>query len=211
LRCVVDERQVSEDLVSMGVLAKKQQATAQAAVDRLDLLSKALGEQLAAFNASIPTVRKAATDGVHSAIAPALAGALASAAKTLSETVEPVAARLEGAASAAGAVEAKLRRVADWLSWRLAARVGVALGIGVLVTWCLAWAVLTSREHEVRDLQALRESLTAEVEALQHQAVRLKVVECEQHSGPKGRKCLPVDISGLYGDPKANVLYYPVW
>jgi hypothetical protein len=140
-----------------------------------------------------------------------LAGALASAAKTLSETVEPVAARLEGAASAAGAVEAKLRRVAEWLSWRLAGRVGLALGVGVLVTWCLAWAVLTSREHEVRDLQALRESLTAEVEALQHQAARLKVVDCEQHGGPKGRKCLPVDIGRLYGERDANVLYYPVW
>lgn len=207
----MDERQISEDLVSMVVLAKKQQATAQAAVDHLGLLSKTFGEQLAVFNASIPTVRKAAADAVHSAIAPALAGASDVAAKALSAASQPVLARLEGAASAAGEVETKLRRVGGWLSWRLAGRGAAVVGAAVLVSWCLAWAGIEWREHETQDLMAQRQALAAEVEQLQQQAARLKVVDCEARGGPKGRKCLPVDISRLYGERDANVLYYPVW
>jgi len=185
-----------EELVVMASLAKKQQETAQAVLDSLGAKSAAMDRQIAAMQAAIPALRTTTEDGIRSA----MSGASEVAAKAVAAASAPVVAKLEGMLTAAGEVEDRLRRVVAWASWRLAARAAAV----VAVLWLCGDVVLWRYRED-------RQAAIAELEQLRTQAARLKIVECEQHGGPKGRKCLPVDISGLYGDQKAKVLYYPVW
>ena len=194
----------SEDLVNLVVLARKQQALAQMAVESLAATSAGLEKQLAALRVTIPAVRQAAEQGAREASGQAFAGAPEAAARAMDAASQPVIARLEKTTQAAVALEGQLRRVVAWFTWRLAARIAAIFGAGVLVLWLIGWITISRFQDE-------RATLAAEVEQLRAQAERLKVVDCEQHGGPKGRKCLPVDIGGLYGDQKAKVLYYPVW
>ena len=194
----------SEDLVNLVVLARKHQALAQTAVESLAATSAGLEKQLAALRVTIPAVRQAAEQGAREAGGQAFAGAPEAAAKAMDAASQPVIARLGKTVEAASVLEEKFRGVIEWFSWKLAARLAAIFGAGVLVLWLIGWITISRFQDE-------RATLAAEVEQLRAQAERLKVVDCEQHGGPKGRKCLPVDIGGLYGDQKAKVLYYPVW
>ena len=190
----------SEDLVGLVVLARKQQALAQTAVESLAATSAGLEKQLAALRVTIPAVRQAAEQGAREASGQAFAGAPEAAARAMDAASQPVIARLEKTTQAAAALEGQLRRVVAWFTWRLAARAAAV----VVVLWLCGEVVLWRYRED-------RQAAIAELEQLRTQAARLEVVDCEQHGGPKGRKCLPVDTSNLYGEQKAKVLYYPVW
>jgi hypothetical protein len=199
----VDDK-TSEDLVGLVVLARKQQALAQTAVESLAATSVGLEKQLFGLRATIPAVQEAAERGAQQASGKAFVGVAEAAAKAMDAASQPSIARLEKTIQTAAALEEQLRRVVAWFAWRLAARLAAVFGAGVLVLWLLGWVSISRFQDE-------RATLAAEIEQLRAQATRLKVVDCEQHGGPKGRKCLPVDLGNLYGDEKAKTLYYPVW
>ena len=125
----MDEYQISDELAALGVVAKKQQASVQAAVDSLAATSAALAKQLAALQAATPAVRKAAEEG-------------AIAARALDAASGPVIARLEAAISGADNLERKLQAAVAWFSWRLAGRIGLVFGAGIVVLWLICYAGL---------------------------------------------------------------------
>jgi dienelactone hydrolase len=196
--------QIGEDLVTLAVLAKKQQSHAQKATESLAAVAADLEKQLTALQNTIPAVRRAAEQGAREASGQAFAGASEAAAKAMDAASQPVIARLETTTQAAAALEGQLRRVVAWFSWRLTARIAAIFGTGVLVLWLVGWGVSWWYQDQ-------REALAAEVEQFRAHAAHLEVVECESHGGPKGGMCLPIKIKALYGEPKDKVLYYPVW
>lgn len=196
--------QINEDLVTLAVVAKKQQSQAEKATESLAATAARLEEQLEALQSTIPAVRRAAEQGAREASGQAFAGASEAAAKAMDAASRPVIARLETTTQAAAALEGQLRRVVGWFSWRLTARIAAIFGTGVLVLWLVGWGVSWWYQDQ-------REALAAEVEQFRAHAAHLEVVECEPHGGPKGRTCLPIKTGSLYGDPDKKVLYYPVW
>ena len=184
-----------EELVVMASEAKKLQVAAQVVLESLNAKSAAMDRQIAAMQAAIPALRTTTEDGIKNAMSEASAVA----AKAVAAASAPVVAKLEGMLTAAGEVENRLRRVVAWASWRLAARAAAV----VFVLWLFGEAVLWRYRED-------RQEAIAELEQLRAQAARLKVVDCELHGGPKGRKCLPI-TDKVYGEENSKTVYYPVW
>jgi hypothetical protein len=217
----VDEKQIatmSEALLAMAAQATTQQDAAQLLLDRAKqeaaasaALRAMAADAVAGMKTAAGEMKKATEEGVTGAATRAFAGAGDAIARGAGAVCQPVMARFEGAVAAAGEAEGKLRELVRWASWRLVTRGAVLLVVGVFAAWLLGVATVWQRQREVDDLVAERQALTGEIEALREQAARIRVVDCESKGGPKARKCIAVNVRGLYGDPKADVLYYPVW
>ena len=129
--------QINEDLVTLAVVAKKQQDQAREATESLAATAARLEEQLEALRRTVPELRRAAEQGAREASGQAFAGASEAAAKAMDAASQPVIARLEKTTEAAAALEGQLRRVVGWFSRRLTARIAAIFGTGVLVLWLL--------------------------------------------------------------------------
>jgi hypothetical protein len=207
----VDNEKIGEDLITLAAVVERQQAAVQTAIDGLSGAKVALDKQLAVLQEAIPMVRQAAEEGAIAASNRALSAMQSAAASALNAGSGPVIARLDAVVTAAGNLEGKLQAVVSWFSWRLAGRLGLIFGAGVLVAWLLGWGSVLWHERGIKELRAQQQVLTDEVQQLRVRGIWLKAVDCEPHGGPKGRKCLPIDVRHLYGDPDAGtVLVWPV-
>jgi hypothetical protein len=143
-----------------------------------------------------PALQWSTREVVAIAVADSMTGAGATGAKAVTAAAGPVLNRLDGMAVAAQEVEASLRRVVGWVTWRLLGRVGaVAAG-------CLLVVVLTNVAIQLWDGRAIaadqarKALLEAQIVGLQdtHDQLvqaggRAVITRC----GPGARLCIQVD------------------
>jgi hypothetical protein len=143
-----------------------------------------------------PALQRSTRDAVVIAIADSMTGAGQTAAKAVTGAAGPVLNRLDGMAVAAQEVEASLRRVVEWVTWRLLGRVGavaagcllvVVLG-NVAIQWWDGRAITADRAQK-----SLLEVQVAGLQDTHDQLVqaggRAVITKC----GPSARLCIQVD------------------
>ena len=151
-----------------------------------------------------PGLARSTREAVETAVERGLAGAGATATAAVQRAAQPLLDGLEGVSAQAGAVEAALRRVVGWATWRL-------LGQGVLVVACLAgllWLVQASTWwwswRELEEVRAQKVVVEAEVaglkanrDALVREGMLARIVRCN----PGNRPCVRInEAAGTFGE-----------
>ncbi len=219
-----------QQLYGMMGLAQEQQAAVAAALaglvaERAALAGErvTLAQQAEAMRAEAASLRRAAGElgpglarSTQAAAERAVERGLAGAGETVAAAVEgaarPALERLSGMAAQAGAVEASLRRIAGWASWRLLGRGLAVVGVLAGLLWGAELSVWWWAERDLGLAQARRSLLLAEIAGLQGQRDELeasraalegmgalaKIGRCD----PGKRPCIRVnEAAGTWGSP----------
>jgi hypothetical protein len=151
-----------------------------------------------------PALRQSAREAVESAVARSMTGAGATAARAITAVAGPSLDRLAGVAAAAQEVEASLRRVVEWVTWRLLGKVG-AIAAGFLLVVVLAnVSIRWWYERDIAAGRAQKAVLETQIAGLQDTHDQLMqtggkavITRC----GPSTRLCIQVDGgAGSFGD-----------
>jgi cell division protein FtsB len=143
-----------------------------------------------------PALQRSTREAVAIAVADSMSGAGQTAAKAVTAAAGPVLDRLAGVAAAAQEVEASLRRVVGWVTWRLLGKVGsVAAGcllvvvIGnVAIGWWDGRAIAADQAQK-----ALLEAQIAGLQDTRDQLVQAGGRAVITRCGPSARLCIQVD------------------
>lgn len=178
-----------------------------------------LGEERAALRAEVaalrqtagtmgPALQRSTREAVARAVADSMTGAGETAAQAVTAAARPSLDRLAGVAATAQEVEASLRRVVGWVTWRLLGRAGaVAAGcllVVVLGTIATQWwderAIAADRARK-----ALLEAQIAGLRDAHDQLVQAGGKAVITRCGPSARLCIQVDgAAPAYADgPKS--------
>lgn len=170
LMAVAEEQQGAVRDALAGLVAQREALDRQEA--RLEGCAAMIQTEVARLRRAVdqvgPGLALATRGAATQAVEQGLAGAGRTATAAVAEASRPMLERLEGVAAQAGAVEASLKRIVAWASWRL-------LGWGVVVVGCLAgllWLAHLSvwwwAERDIRLLQAQRSLLQSEIVGLEN-------------------------------------------
>ena len=213
LMAVAEEQQAAVREALAGLAA--QQAALEQQQARLEGWTEAVRAEAAGLRRIAgevgPGLARSTREAVETAVERGLAGAGTTATAAVQRAAQPLLDGLAGVAAQAGAVEATLRRVVGWATWRL-------LGQGVLVVACLAgllwlaqasgwwwdWRALEEVraqkamvEVEVTALAAQRDELRANRDALVREGLLARIVRCN----PGNRPCVRVnEAAGTFGE-----------
>ena len=206
LMAVAEEQQAAVRDALAGLAA--QQAALEQQQARLEGWTEAVRAEAAGLRRIAgevgPGLARSTREAVETAVERGLAGAGTTATAAVQRAAQPLLDGLAGVAAQAGAVEAALRRVVGWATWRL-------LGQGVLAVACLAgllWLVQASawwwswRElEEVRAQKAVVEAevagLKANRDALVREGMLARIVRCN----PGNRPCVRInEAAGTFGE-----------
>jgi len=160
----------------------------------------ALRAEIAALRQTAGTVGPALQRSTREAVAIAVADSMSGAGKTAAQAVTaaagPVLDRLAGVAAAAQEVEASLRRVVGWVTWRLLGKVG-AIAAGCLLAVVLGNVVIQWWDgRAIAADQAQKALLEAQIVGLQDtrdQLVQAGGRAVITRCGPSARLCIQVD------------------
>jgi len=210
-------------LFGMMAVAEKQQAAVEAALKRLVAQEEALkgerqelAEGVAALRAEIAALRQATRsvgpelqrgtqEAVRTAVVNSLAGAGDAAARAAAAATRPLLDRLDGVAESAREVEASLKRVVGWVTWRLLWRVAaVAAGCLLVVVlanlsirWWTEWDIAFDRAQ-----QAVLEAKIAGLQDTHDELVRTGMLAKISRCGSGAKPCIRVnEAAGTFGDP----------
>jgi hypothetical protein len=203
-----------ERVFGLIAAAEDQQKVVAAVLARLatqeDALARErqlLAEDRAALRAEIAALRQTAgtvgsalqrstREAVAIAVADSMTGAGATAAQAVTTAAGPVLNRLDGMAVVAQEVEASLRRVVEWVTWRLLGRVGAVAAACLLVVVLGNVAIQWWDGRAIAADQAQKALLEAQIAGLQdtHDQLvqaggRAVITRC----GPSARLCIQVD------------------
>jgi hypothetical protein len=185
-------------------VAGQQQGSLQAALDGLAAERLALQRERQALARGVEAMRQGASAAVRLAVLVGLAGAGDTIAAQAEAATKPVLAQLAGVVATAGQAETAMRRVVLWASWRLLGWVIAAIAALSVLWWLAGAAVLWWDDSAIRNAQAEKAHLEAEVAALQANYddwVQKGMLGKLEHCGPKDRPCIRVDESaGAFGD-----------
>ncbi|MEP6606863.1 MAG: hypothetical protein ABJA60_12215 [Nitrosospira sp.] len=148
------------------------------------------------------TTREAAREAITQSVDQSLASVSDIAAKALQDALDPITARLSGAAHAAGQAEGKLTHAVASFGWKWAILAGGATAGGIVAVLLAALLTAGWERHQVEELKEERAALLDEVAQLQVQAEdwakrggRAKLEVC----GDTSRLCVRVDKTTAYG------------
>ncbi|WP_420608369.1 hypothetical protein [Novosphingopyxis sp.] len=215
-------------LFGLMAVAEEQQAAVRAALAGLAAQQAALERQGASLERQAEAVRAEAAGlrrvagevgpglarSTREAAAAAVERGLAGAGETATTAVEaaarPLLESLSGVTAQAGAVEASLRRVVGWATWRLLGR-GLLVVVGLAgLLWLaqgMAWwwdqralegvrAQTARLEAQVAELKGKRDALEANRDELEQSGLLAKIERC----GSRSRLCVRVDErAGAFG------------
>jgi len=205
--------EAEQRLFGLMAVAEEQQAAVREALDGLAAARTGLAQERAHLGEAVEAVRTEAgwlrtTAGdlgpnlawrtevaAKEAVKEELAGAGTLAVKAVEAAAQPLLTQLSGVAAQAGAVEAGLRRVAAWASWRLLGRgvAVVALLAGLL--WLADLSVWWWTEIGV--LRGIRDELAAQRTRLVQEGLLAKINRCD----PGHRPCIRVnEAAGAFGE-----------
>ena len=201
--------------------AQDQQAAVEAALKRLVAQEEALkaerqelAEGVAALRAEIVALRQAARsvgpelqrgtqEAVRAAVVASLAGAGDAAARAAAAAARPVLDRLDVVAETAREVEASLKRVVNWVTWRLLGRVA-AVAAGCLLVVVLAnLSIRWWTEWDIAFDQAQKALLEAKIVGLQDthdELVRMGMLAKISRCGAAAKPCIRVQEPTAFGD-----------
>jgi len=208
-------------LFGLMAAAQDQQAAVEAALKRLAAQEEALkGERLklaegvAALQAEIAALRQATRsvgpelqrgtqEAVRTAVVNSLAGAGDAAARAAAAATRPLLDRLDGVSETAQEVEASLRQVVRWVTWRLLGQVAAVVAgcvlVGVLADISIRWWT----ERDLAFEQAQKAVLEAEIAGLQgtrDQMVKAGMLAKITRCDPGARPCIRInEAAGKFG------------
>ncbi len=221
--------EAEQRLFGLMAVAEEQQAAVREALDGLAAARTGLAQERAHLGEAVEAVRTEAgwlrtTAGdlgpnlawrtevaAKEAVKEELAGAGTLAVKAVEAAAQPLLTQLSGVAAQAGAVEAGLRRVAAWASWRLLGRgvAVVALLAGLLwladlsVWWWTERDMERARgermalQAEIGVLRGIRDELAAQRTRLVQEGLLAKINRCD----PGHRPCIRVnEAAGAFGE-----------
>lgn len=196
---------VEEDrLYGLMEIAERQQAAVGAALEGLAAERTALRRERETLAHEVATLDAGIRMAVRLAMADSLAGAATDGVAAVRTATGPLLGELAGMAARAGQVEAALRAVVRWASWRLLGWGVAALAGLVLLGWVASGAALWWDKGAIEAAQARKAQLAAEVDALQatHDGwVKAGMLGRLDQCGPKARPCIRVDESaGRFGN-----------
>lgn len=150
-----------------------------------------------------PALREAAKEAVAQSVEQSLAGASNTAALALQGALDPIIARLSGAANAAGQAEGKLAHAVASFGWKWAMVAGGAAAGGIIAVLLAALLTTGWQRHQVEQLTEERAALLGEVTQLQVQVEdwakrggRAKLGTC----GEQERLCVRIDRTTGFGE-----------
>jgi len=152
-----------------------------------------------------PELQRGTQEAVRTAVVASLAGAGDAAARAAAAAARPVLDRLDGVAGTAQEVEASLRRVVGWVTWRLLGRVA-AVAAGCLLVVVLAnLSIRWWTEWDIAFDRAQKALLEAEIVGLQSthdELVRTGMLAKIGRCGSGAKPCIRVnEAAGTFGDP----------
>ena len=205
LMAVAEEQQAAVREALAGLAT--QQAALEQQQARLEQWTEAVQAEAAGLRRIAgevgPGLARSTREAVETAVERGLAGAGATATAAVQRAAQPLLDGLAGVSAQAGAVEAALRRVVGWATWRL-------LGQGVLAVaglagllwlaqvsgWWWGWRALEEVraqkamvEAEVTALAAQRDELLANRDALVREGMLARIVRCN----PGNRPCVRIN------------------
>lgn len=213
LMAVAEEQQAGVREALAGLAAQ------QAALERQQASLERQAEAVRAEAAGLrrvagevgPGLARSTREAVKAEVERGLAGAGETATAAVEAAAQPLLEGLSGVAAQAGAVEAALRRVVGWVTWRL-------LGWGLLVVvglagllWLAQGAAWWWDQHalagmraeraqlavEIARLQGERDALEANRDELERSGLLAKISRC----GPTKRLCVRVnEAAGAFGE-----------
>ena len=206
LMAVAEEQQAAVREALAGLVA--QQAALEQQQARLEGWTEAVRVEAVGLRRIAgeegPGLARSTREAVETAVERGLAGAGSTATAAVQRAAQPLLDGLAGVAAQAGAVEAALRRVVGWATWRL-------LGQGVLAVAGLAGVLWLAQGaaswwgwralEEVRAQKAVVEAEVAELranrDALVREGMLARIVRCN----PGNRPCVRVnEAAGTFGE-----------
>ena len=206
LMAVAEEQQAAVREALAGLAA--QQAALERQQARLEGWTEAVQAEAAGLRRIAgevgPGLARSTREAVETAVERGLAGAGTTATVAVQRAAQPLLDGLAGVAAQAGAVEAALRRVVGWATWRL-------LGQGVLAVaglagllwlaqasaWWWGWRALEEVRAETAALEAEVAGLKANRDALVRDGLLARIERC----GPSSRPCVRVnEAAGTFGE-----------
>lgn len=158
-----------------------------------------------------PGLARSTREAVAAAVEQGLAGAGETATVAVAAAAKPLLEGLSGAAAQAGAVEAALRRVVGWVTWRLLGR-GLAAVAGLAgLLWLAQGAAWWWDRHALEGVRAEKAQVEAEVAGLKvdrdkllanrEELIRAGFLAQINRCGPKSRPCVRVnEAAGAFGE-----------
>ena len=207
LIAVADEQQAAVRAALAGLAAQ------EAALKRERLMLAdgvaALRDEIAIFREATravgPELQRGTREAVRIAVADSLAGAGDTAARAVEASSRPLLDRLAGVAASAQEVEASLKRVVGWATWRLLGRIAAVAGGCLLV---IVLANVSLRWWSERDLafelaqKTLLESEIIGLQSTRDELVKAGMLARISHCNPGARPCIRVnEAAGSFGEP----------
>jgi hypothetical protein len=158
-------------------------------------------------------VELAASMAVEPAMVKSFMWAGSTSAKAMNDALGPILAKLSSAtdkaSTAADQADLKMRRAAQWITWKVCALAAA----GVVVIWAMAWYGVWSARHEVETLRADIEGMKANIAELENKGGKLTLHSCD------GQMCIEVDRDQRttahwavpWGDAKKGYFVIPKW
>ena len=197
--------QGNEDrLYGLVEVADRQQAAVQAALEGLAAERAALAREREALARQVQALQSGVQGAARAAVAEGLAGAATEGVAAVQAATGPLLSRLDSVAVQAGQVDAALRGVVAWASWRLLGWMAAAVAALVLLGWLASTLVLWWDAGAIAAARAEKRQLQAEVAEMQagrdewvKAGFLAKLTRCD----PGNRPCVRVDErAGAFGD-----------
>ncbi len=208
------QRQTAELLKALGAEVGKLEVTTELAKTASLGIKKAAQAADASVADLVPQVALAAGMAVEPAMVASFKWAGSASAQALDLAMAPILAKLTGAtekaSTAADQADLKMRRAAQWITWK----VGALVAGGVAVLWLVAWYGAWSAHQEAERLREDIAGMKANVAELEKKGGRLTLSNCA------GRLCIEVDPdqrakgalwSVPWGDAKKGYFVIPKW
>ena len=208
LMAVAEEQQAAVREVLAGLAA--QQAALEQQQARLEGWTEAVQAEAAGLRRIAgevgPGLARSTREAVETAVERGLAGAGTTATVAVQRAAQPLLDGLVGVSAQAGAVEAALRRVVGWATWRLLGQgvLAVAGLVGVLwlaqaSAWWWGWRALEEVRAETAALEAEVAGLKANRDALVREGMLARIVRCN----PGNRPCVRInEAAGTFGEQR---------
>ena len=206
LMAVAEEQQAAVREALAGLAA--QQAALEQQQARLEGWTEAVRAEAAGLRQIAgevgPGLARSTREAVETAVERGLAGAGTTATAAVQRAAQPLLDGLAGVAAQVGAVEAALRRVVGWATWRLLGQgvLAVAGLVGVLwlaqaSAWWWGWRALEEVRTETAALEAEVAGLRANRDALVREGMLARIVRCN----PGNRPCVRInEAAGTFGE-----------
>ena len=185
-----------ERLYGLIEIAERHQAAVQAALEGLAAERAALAAERERLGQDVHGLNRNVRAAVLGAVAESMHGAAETGASALKAATGPLLGRLEQVGTTAGQVEASLRRVVLWASWRLLGWGVAGIAALALLWWLASSAVLWWDAGAIGEAQQQKALLEAEIDQLQanHDAwEKAGMLGKIERCGSRSRPCIRVN------------------